>query len=72
VQVIFERPYRLSAIEREALVVPGVEQIEGWISANGSIINERGRGEQYDGAGAAGGHRVDAAEDHARPLAAAR
>lgn len=42
VQVIFERPYRLAAIEQEAMMIPGVAQIEGWTSANGSIINEAG------------------------------
>lgn len=42
VQVSLERPYRLAAIEQEALAVPGVERIEGWTSANGSIINADG------------------------------
>ena len=42
VQVTFERPYRLSAIEQEALTIPGVERIEGWTSANGSIVNDDG------------------------------
>ncbi len=42
VQVTLERQYRLAAIEQEALAVPGVERIEGWTSANGSIVNADG------------------------------
>ncbi len=42
IQVNFERPYRLSAIENLALTIPGIERVEGWTSAAGVIVNADG------------------------------
>ncbi len=38
----FERPYRISKIEQEALQVPGVVGIEGWSAAGAEIIDADG------------------------------
>lgn len=42
VTVIFSQPYRISKVERDLMVVPGVVGVEGWGGANGEIQDENG------------------------------
>ncbi len=42
VEVQFSRPYRTEQVARQALQVPGVETVEGWLNVSGALIDDSG------------------------------